>query len=65
MIFGVPIETTPRIRYAWVGGSIWGGMIGGIISVIYGLVITNREWKIHSKVLFSTKNIILGITLTL
>ena len=45
MIYGVPSETIPRIGYAWGGGSIWGGMIGGIISVIYGLIITNREWK--------------------
>ena len=35
----------PRIGYAWVGGSIWGGMIGGLISVVYGLVTTKKEWK--------------------
>jgi len=47
LIYSVPKETLPRIGYAWVGGSIWGGMIGGIISVIYGLIITKREWKIE------------------
>ncbi len=46
MIYGVPCGTIPRIGYSWVGGSIWGGMIGGIISAIYGLVITKIEWKI-------------------
>lgn len=45
IIYRVPKETSLRIGYAWVGGSIWGGMIGGIISVVYGLIITNRDWK--------------------
>jgi hypothetical protein len=45
IIYSVPKEILPRIRYAWVGGSIWGGMIGGIISVIWGLINTNKEWK--------------------
>ena len=46
-IYGVPKETSLRIGYAWVGGSIWGGMIGGVISIIYGLIVTNRDWKKH------------------
>ena len=46
LIYSVPKETMPRIGYAWVGGSIWGGgMVGGIISVIYSLTVTNRDWK--------------------
>lgn len=46
-IYGVPKETLLRIGYAWVGGSIWGGMIGGVISVFYGLLVTNKDWKNH------------------
>ncbi len=47
LIYLVPQETLARIGYAWVGGSIWGGMIGGVISLVYGLIITNREWKVE------------------
>lgn len=49
LIYAVPKEPLPRLGYAWVGGSIWGGMAGGIISVIYGLINTNKEWKKKSK----------------
>jgi hypothetical protein len=45
LIYSVPKETLSRIGYAWVGGSIWGGMIGGLISIIWGLINTNTEWK--------------------
>jgi len=45
IIHSVPNEKFPRAGYAWVGGSIWGGMIGGIISVIWGLINTNQAWK--------------------
>ncbi len=45
LIRGVPIESIQRIRYAWVGGSIWGALIGGIISLIWGLFNTYRDWK--------------------
>ena len=45
LIRAVPKETIPKIKYAWVGGSIWGGIIGGIISLIYGLIITHKEWR--------------------
>lgn len=45
LIYSVPKETMPRIGYAWVGGSIWGGLIGGIISLIWGLIKTNQAWS--------------------
>lgn len=44
-VYLAPKETMPRIRFYWVGGSIWGGIAGGIISVIYGLIMTNQEWE--------------------
>jgi len=45
IIHSVPKEKFSRAGYAWVGGSILGGMIGGIISVIWGLINTNQAWK--------------------
>ena len=45
LIHSVPKETSSRIGFAWVGGSIWGGMIGGIISIIWGLINTNQVWR--------------------
>jgi len=42
---GVPEETGPMLRYAWVGGSIWGGMFGGLLSAILGPVIFRLKWK--------------------
>lgn len=42
---GVPEETGLMLRYAWVGGSIWGGMFGGLLSVILGSVIFKIKWK--------------------
>lgn len=42
---GVPDEGGPMLRYAWVGGSIWGGMFGGLLSAILGSVIFRIKWK--------------------
>ena len=42
---GVPEETVPMLRYAWVGGSIWGGMVGGLLAAILGSVIFRIKWK--------------------
>ncbi len=40
----VPTNRAEMIKYAWVGGSIWGGMIGGFISAIVGIVIIKNSW---------------------
>ncbi|MTB51481.1 hypothetical protein [Lewinella sp. W8] len=45
IVYGAPSAIIPRISYAWVAGSIWGGTIGGLISIVFGLVRTNRSWK--------------------
>jgi hypothetical protein len=41
---GVPEETGPMLSYAWVGGSIWGIELGGLVSVVLGLVIFRANW---------------------
>ncbi len=42
---GVPEEFGPMLRYAWVGGSIWGAEFGGFVSVVVGLVILWANWR--------------------
>ncbi len=42
--FGVPDEFGPMLCYAWVGGSIWGAMFGGLLSAILGSVIFRTHW---------------------
>jgi hypothetical protein len=41
---GVPEQRGPMLRYAWVGGSIWGAELGGLMSVILGLVVLRAHW---------------------
>jgi hypothetical protein len=45
---GVPHEFGPMLGYAWVGGSIWGVELGGLGSVIIGLVILRANWRRQS-----------------
>ena len=40
-----PTDSAGMIKFAWVGGSIWGGMIGGFIGAILGIVIIKNNWK--------------------
>jgi hypothetical protein len=42
---GVPVEVRPMLAYAWVGGSIWGLEIGGLVSVVLGLVVLRANWS--------------------
>ena len=41
----VPEEFGPMLRYAWVGGSIWGGQIGRVLTEILGSVIFRNTWR--------------------
>ncbi len=41
---GVPNEFGPMLCYAWVGGSIWGVQLGGLVSVVLGLVVLGTNW---------------------
>ena len=41
----VPETFGPMLAYAWVGGSIWGLQLGGLISVVLGLVVLRANWR--------------------
>lgn len=38
-ITSAPTDIIELIKFAWVGGSIWGEMIGGFIGIIIGIVL--------------------------
>lgn len=38
-------ETYLRERFGWVAGSIWGGMIGGVLALAWTIYKTSREGK--------------------
>ena len=40
-----PSDKTEQIKFAWVGGSIWGAMIGGLLSAFIGIVIIKNNWR--------------------
>jgi len=40
-----PSDKMEMVKFAWVGGSIWGGMIGGLLGAILGVVVTKNNWK--------------------
>jgi len=42
---GVPEAFPEMLRYAWVGGSIWGWEFGGLASVIVGSVLFRAKWR--------------------
>jgi hypothetical protein len=42
---GVPSGFSPMLGYAWVGGSIWGLELGGLVAVILGLVVLRSNWR--------------------
>lgn len=42
---GVPSEFGPMLAYSWVGGSIWGVQLGGLVSVVIGLVVVRGNWR--------------------
>ena len=48
---GVPEDLGQMIRYAWVGGSIWGIQFGGLASVIVGSVLFRAKWRTASRCL--------------
>lgn len=40
----VPAQAGERLRYAWVGGSIWGAYVGTLVAAIAGCVMIRRRW---------------------
>lgn len=41
----VPPESGAMLRYAWVGGSIWGEIWGGLVCVIVGSAVFPARWR--------------------
>jgi hypothetical protein len=52
---GVPERFGPMLRYAWVGGSIWGAEFGGLVSVVVGLAILRANWRRQSRCEFAVE----------
>jgi hypothetical protein len=42
---GVPDTYWAMMRYAWVGGSIWGALFGGLLSVVLGSILFAVRWR--------------------
>lgn len=42
---GVPDEFPAMLRYAWVGGSIWGAMLGGAFGAVIGSILFAAQWR--------------------
>lgn len=42
---GVPNQPSGMLRYAWVGGSIWGAEPGGLLALTIGLIVFKVKWK--------------------
>jgi prolipoprotein diacylglyceryltransferase len=40
-----PYEKIERLKFAWVGGSIWGGIIGGCLSLFLGVIFLKNAWR--------------------
>ena len=38
-------DTGALLAYAWVGGSIWGGLIGGLAAVVVALTWFHHHWR--------------------
>ncbi len=41
-----PTDVIEQMKYAWVGGSIWGEIIGGFLGSVVGLVTVKNNWEI-------------------
>jgi hypothetical protein len=42
---GVPNEFEAMLRYAWVGGSIWGVMFGAVLSAVIACTMAAADWR--------------------
>lgn len=42
---GVPQDFSSMLRYAWVGGSIWGVQFGGFALLVLWIVIFGLRWR--------------------
>lgn len=46
---GVPDDYNEMAGFAWVGGSIWGIELGGLVCVILGLIVAHSSWTARKK----------------
>lgn len=44
-----PTDQNEMLKFAWVGGSIWGGMIGAFISTFMSIIIMKNSWLKNRK----------------
>lgn len=42
---GVPSEFNEMLKYAWVGGSIWGAMFGAVLAVVIACLMAAANWR--------------------
>jgi len=42
---GVPSDFWEMLRYAWVGGSIWGVLFGAVLAVVIASVLAVTDWR--------------------
>ena len=42
---GVPPDLNGMLRYAWVGGSIWGVLFGAVLSIVIASVMAAADWR--------------------
>jgi hypothetical protein len=47
---GVPQDFSSMLRYAWVGGSIWGVQFGGFALLVLWIVVFALRWKANKSV---------------
>jgi len=51
---GVPSGVAEQLRYAWVGGSIWGVQFGGVAVTFLFMALFRAKWRsLHSQLPFS------------
>jgi len=44
-----PTDQSEMIKFAWVGGSIWGGMIGAFLSTFMSIILMKNGWLKNSQ----------------
>jgi len=42
---GVPSETGEMLKFAWVGGSIWGVLLGAVLAAVIASITAATEWR--------------------